>query len=85
MYRLRVKRSAERDMRRLPRPLFLRINRHILTLRNDPRPRGARKLKGAPEGWRLRVGDYRVVYLIDDEGQRVTIVRVRHRRDVYAP
>ena len=85
MYRLRVKRSAERDMRRPPRPLFLRINRHILALRNEPRPRGARKLKGALESWRLRVGDYRVVYLIDDEAQTVTIVRVRHRRDVYAP
>ncbi len=72
-------------MRRLPRPLFLRINRHILALRGEPRAAGARKLKGALEGWRIRVGDYRIVYLIDDSDQTVTVVRVRHRRDVYAP
>lgn len=85
MYRLLIKRSAERDLRRLPRPIFQRINRRLLALGEDPRPPGVRKLKGALEGWRLRVGDYRVVYLIDDTAQSVTIVRVRHRRDVYTP
>ena len=54
MYRLLIKRSAERDLRRLPRPIFLRINQHILALGNDPRPPGVRKLKGALEGWRRR-------------------------------
>ncbi len=85
MYRLLIKRPAERDLRRLPRSLFLRINRHILALRIEPRPPRAHKLKGALEGWRIRVGDYRIVYLIDDSDQTVTVVRVRHRRDVYAP
>jgi mRNA interferase RelE/StbE len=42
-----------------------------------------RKLSGALEGWRVRVGDYRILYQIDDEAQTVTIVRVRHRREVY--
>ena len=87
MYQLFIKRSAERDLRRLPRPLFQRINRHILALRDDPRPAGTRKLKGALEGtlggWRIRVGDYRIVYQIDDGSESVTVVRVRHRRDVY--
>jgi mRNA interferase RelE/StbE len=85
VYRLLIKRSAERDLRRLPRPLFQRISRNILALGDDPRPAGARKLKGALEGWRIRVGDYRVIYQIDDGNHRVTVVRVRHRRDVYGP
>jgi mRNA interferase RelE/StbE len=85
MYRLVITRSAERDLRRLPRPLFLRLNQRIIGLRQDPRPPGVRKLKGALEGWRIRVGDYRIIYQIDQEIQQVTIVRVRHRRDVYGP
>jgi mRNA interferase RelE/StbE len=85
MYRLIIKRSAERDLLRLPRTILLRINEHILTLRDEPRPPGTRKLQGNLEGWRIRVGDYRVIYQIDDEHQTVTIVRVRHRSDVYGP
>ena len=83
MYRLLIKRAAERDLRRLPRPLFNRLNRQILALSEDPRPPGAKKLKGRLEGWRVRVGQYRILYQIDDETQTITIARVRHRRDVY--
>ncbi len=82
-YKLIIKRSAEHDLRRLPHSLFLRINKRILALREDPRPAGVRKLKGNIEGWRVRVGDYRIVYQIDDTNQIVVIIRVRHRRDVY--
>ena len=85
MYRLIIKRSAERDLRHLPRPVFLRLNQRIVSLRDDPHPPGSRKLKGALEGWRIRVGDYRVIYQIDQESQTITVVRVRHRRDVYGP
>ncbi len=83
MYHLRIKRSAERDLKKLPRSLFLRINQQILALRKDPRPPGVRKLQRNLEGWRIRVGNYRVLYQIDDEAQVVTVFRVRHRRDVY--
>ena len=76
-------RTAETDLRQLPKTLFERINERVLALREDPRPPGVRKLEGALEGWRIRVGDYRVIYQIDDAAQIVTIVRVRHRRDVY--
>ena len=76
-------RTAEKDLRQLPKTLFERINERVLALREDPRPPGVRKLEGALEGWRIRVGDYRVIYQIDDAAQIVTIVRVRHRRDVY--
>ena len=83
MYQLKIKRSAEQDLRRLPKFLFQRINQQILALREDPRPPGVRKLKGNIEGWRVRVGDYRIVFQIDDAAQTVTIIRVRHRREVY--
>ncbi len=83
MYTLLIKRSAERDLRKLPRPIFRRVNEKILALRGVPQPHGARKLVGALEGWRIRVGDYRVLYQIDDDAQTVTVVRVKHRREVY--
>ena len=83
MYKLEISRAAERDLRRLPRSILLRLNERVLALRSDPRPTGVRKLQGALEGWRIRVGQYRVLYQIDDEAQTVTILRVRHRRDVY--
>lgn len=83
MYRLEIRRAAERDLRRLSPAVFARLNRQILELREDPRPSGAKKLKGRLEGWRVRVGQYRILYEIDDEIQTVTIARVRHRRDVY--
>ena len=83
MYPLQIKRAAEWDLRRLPRPLFNRLNRQILALSEDPRPLGAKKLKGRLEGWWVRVGHYRILYQIDDEAATITIARVRHRRDVY--
>ena len=83
MYDLRIKPSAERDLCRLPRSTIERIHIKILALRDGPRPPGSRKLSGNLEGWRVRVGDYRILYLIDDTAETVTVVRVRHRRDVY--
>ncbi len=83
MYTLLIKHSAERDLRKLPDVIFRRINDKILASRDDPRPPGVRKLVGSNiEGWRIRVGDYRVLYQIDDEAQSATIVRVKHRREV---
>ena len=83
MYKLLIKTSAERDLRKLPGSVFQRVNERILALRSDPRPPGAGKLSGELEGWRIRVGDYRILYQIDDKTQTVTIVRVKHRREVY--
>jgi mRNA interferase RelE/StbE len=83
VYTLLIRHSAERDLRRLHRVLFERVNERILSLRDYPRPHGVRKLVGAQEGWRVRVGDYRILYQIDDDTQTVTIVRVRHRRATY--
>lgn len=83
MHSLLIKRLAERDLGRMPHAVFGRVNESIQSLRDDPRPHGVRKLVGALEGWRIRVGDYRILYQIDDDARTVTIVRVKHRREAY--
>ena len=82
LYAVRVKRSAEKEMDRLPQDIFDRVAEAILELEDDPRPHGCKKLKGVEE-YRLRVGPYRILYLIDDKKRVVEIVAVGHRREVY--
>jgi mRNA interferase RelE/StbE len=60
-----------------------RISDRVDALEQQPRPSGCLKLTGEPDLWRLRIGDYRVVYRIDDDQQMVKILRIRHRRDAY--
>jgi len=60
MYRIEISRPAERDLRRLPRPLLERLHERIVSLRTEPRPPGVKKLTGRLEGWRVRVGQCRV-------------------------
>ncbi len=76
-------RSARRELEALEARHVGRILARIEALGKEPRPAGAKKLQGAQRLWRIRVGDYRVVYSIDDQHRVVDIVRVRHRRDVY--
>ncbi len=63
--------------------LFTRIDRKILALADNPRPAGCKKLKGYKDHWRIRAGDWRVVYIIDDAAKLVSITRIAHRREVY--
>jgi mRNA interferase RelE/StbE len=81
-YRLEILPGAERDLRRLAPAILRRVDARLRSLADQPRPPGVRHLQGSPF-WRLRVGDYRVIYTIDDAQQVVTIARVRHRGDVY--
>jgi mRNA interferase RelE/StbE len=81
-YSLRIRRSAERELNRLPDFVFRRINERLLSLEDDPRPPGVKRLSHRGE-YRLRVGDYRVLYEVDDKEKTVEIVSVGHRRDVY--
>ncbi len=83
MYRVVVERSAEKDLKRLSSEIRARAATAILALAKNPRPSGSRKLAGTESDWRIRVGDYRIVYEIADEIRIVRINRVRHRRDVY--
>jgi mRNA interferase RelE/StbE len=75
--------AARRDLRPLPQDILTRIDARILSLSENPRPRGVERIREGRDGLRVRVGDYRILYSVDDAQQVVTIGRVRHRRDVY--
>ncbi len=81
-YTVFLKRSAEKDLDRLPAKVHDRIMEHLIFLNESPRPIGARKLRGR-EGYRIRVGDYRILYTISDAEKKVEIISVAHRREVY--
>jgi mRNA interferase RelE/StbE len=83
MYRILLERGAERDLRRLSAEMHDRVIAAIRGLAANPRPPGCRKLRGGQNDWRIRVGDYRVVYEIADDIRVVRVNRVRHRREVY--
>jgi mRNA interferase RelE/StbE len=83
MYRVFLERAAEKDLKRLSSDVHDRVIIAIRGLASDPRPPGCRKLAGSRHDWRIRVGDYRVVYEIADEIRIVRVNRVRHRREVY--
>ena len=83
MYQIVIERRAEKDMDRLPQAVFRRVSEAIMGLASNPRPPGCRKLVGGDEDWRIRVGDYRVIYQIADTLRIVRVNRVRHRREVY--
>lgn len=83
MYSIVIGRSAEKDMNRLTDDVHARVSEAILRLQTNPRPAGSKKLAGTAVGWRLRVGDYRVLYDIADAVRIVRVYRVRHRKDVY--
>jgi mRNA interferase RelE/StbE len=83
MYRVLLERAAEKDLRRLESGIHDCVIAAIQALGTNPRPPGCRKLTGSKNDWRIRVGDYRVVYEIVDTAREVRINRVRHRREVY--
>jgi mRNA interferase RelE/StbE len=82
-YEIRFRRSALRELGDLRQPLGRRVTRAIQALAHDPRPPGVTLLSGPERIWRIRVGDYRVVYRLDDDRRVVTVLRVRHRKDAY--
>ena len=81
-YSLVIKTSAERELRALPKEDLRRVLDRIRALAATPRPHGTEKLSGQ-ERYRIRQGDYRIVYAIDDEARLVEIVKIGHRREVY--
>lgn len=82
VYRIEFVPAAARQMKNLDPPVRRRLDAAIQVLRSDPRPRACKKLSGREE-YRIRVGDYRVLYEIEDSVLRVLVVKVGHRRDVY--
>ena len=75
--------AAERQLRALPEGAERRIVRRLRALRAEPRPPGCLKLKGREDAYRLRVGDYRIIYRIEAAVLVVLVIEIGHRRDVY--
>ncbi len=82
-YRIELQPQPRKALAKLPRNVADRLITEIESLADDPRPSGCIKLKGSREAYRIRVGDYRVIYEIDDDRLIVLVVRVAHRKDVY--
>jgi len=83
VYEILLERNAERDLKKLPKGVFHRVVLSVKSLAQDPRPPGTRKIVGSGNDWRIRVGDYRVLYEIDEDAKAVKVMRIRHRRDAY--
>ena len=82
-YELHIDRHAEKDLTKLTTSLLPHIVTKIKDLADNPRPQGGRKIKGSQNDWRLRIGDYRVLYEIHDTTKTITVLRVKHRREAY--
>ena len=82
-YRVALTTSAEKELNGLPVKLIKRILGRLEALASNPRPPGCKKLVGGDKEWRIRIGDWRVVYEIDDKAKTVDVTRIAHRREVY--
>ena len=82
MYVVKLKRSAEKELEKLPTGVHDKIRSILRALKESPRPRNSKKLHGR-EGWRIRVGDYRILYLIHEPTENIEVVSVAHRKEVY--
>ncbi|MCX6577320.1 MAG: type II toxin-antitoxin system RelE/ParE family toxin [Candidatus Aminicenantes bacterium] len=83
MSELLVLPAAQKDLDKLEAPVFARILKKIRALLEDARPSGCLKLTDE-DGYRIRTGDYRILYRIDDALKRIYIYRIKHRKDVYS-
>lgn len=82
-YVVEVKPSARKELEGLPGAVLARAVRKMESLSDVPRPPGCKKMKGYRDHWRIRVGDWRIVYIIDDGAKLVSVTRIAHRREVY--
>jgi len=81
-YKIEVKQSAAKELRKIPKASLVRVLDRIASLADNPRPDGSMKLTNQ-EKYRLRIGNYRVLYSIEDDILTVYVVKVGHRKDVY--
>jgi mRNA interferase RelE/StbE len=82
MYQLLIEKQVQKQLEKIPVPDYLRVKTAIIDLAKNPRPEGYKKLKGRP-GYRIRLGNYRVVYDINDHILTVFILAAGHRKDIY--
>jgi mRNA interferase RelE/StbE len=83
VYEVRIKTSALRALNKLPTEVQKRVLRAVATLSHTPRPVGCKLMKGRPGHWRIRLGDYRMIYIIRDSTLTIQVIEVGHRRDIY--
>ena len=81
-YQVLLSDRYRREFRKLPAEVQKRVQRRVRQLADDPRGRGTKQRRGRPVRWQIRIGDYRVVYAIDDDHQEARVTTVDHRRDV---
>ena len=81
-YRVILPKSIQKELDRLPDEVMKRILARLVELEANPRPSDVKKLKGRP-AWRIRVGDYRVIYEIHDRQLQILVITIGHRREVY--
>ncbi len=82
-YSIVWKRSAEKDLNKIPREFIRRILEIIESLRDNPYPRGVRKITKTEKFFRIRIGDYRIIYHVDEGNKVITVYYIRHRREAY--
>jgi mRNA interferase RelE/StbE len=83
MYSISITSRAERELKRLDRQVKNRIVKATFALADDPRPAGSLKIRSEEGVWRIRVGDWRIGYEIDDANQEVAVIRIGHRSEFY--
>jgi len=83
LHEVYLEHAAEKDLKKLPGEIFQRLIIHIKSLAETPRPSGCRKITGTKNDWRIRIGDFRIIYEIDDKAHTVMVMRVRDRREAY--
>jgi mRNA interferase RelE/StbE len=83
VYEILLEGRAERDLKKLSAEVFYRIVPILKALAEKPRPPDCRKITGSKNDWRIRIGEYRVIYEIDEKAKAVKIMRIRHRREAY--
>lgn len=81
-YTIQIERSAQKQLAKIPGPYFETITEKILSLEKNPRPPGCKKLTGR-ESWRIRVGDYRIIYNISDRLLQILVIDIGNRKDIY--
>ena len=82
IYKVFILRKIQKELSKIAGKLYEQIKIAIYKLAENPRPTGCRKLTGR-NGWRIRIGEYRIIYEIDDKQKTITVLHIGHRRDVY--
>ncbi|WP_174481792.1 type II toxin-antitoxin system RelE family toxin [methanotrophic endosymbiont of Bathymodiolus puteoserpentis (Logatchev)] len=82
-YKVELKKSAEKSLLKLPKPVIAKVIYLLQGLVHEPRPNGCKKLTGSTNTYRIRTGDYRVVYSIFDDVLTIDVIKIGHRKEIY--